>query len=135
MFGAACAAILAPSEACVPGLVRPSQSAVPAGFGGHACAVTMAPSPPACWSPHHDLLTIDAIVSSSSPSSLSRFALGWCSGPPALEKRAVRRQSGIPAQAEMSLAQALRSPHYLILLLERIFFCCSSHSGPIIHKP
>jgi MFS family permease len=37
-----------------------------------------------------------------------------------------------PAQAEMSLAQALRSPQFMILLLTN-FFCCATHSGPIIH--
>jgi predicted MFS family arabinose efflux permease len=37
-----------------------------------------------------------------------------------------------PAHAEMSLAQALRSPQFIILLLTN-FFCCATHSGPIIH--
>jgi MFS family permease len=32
----------------------------------------------------------------------------------------------------MSLAQALRSPQFIILLLTN-FFCCATHSGPIIH--
>jgi MFS family permease len=32
----------------------------------------------------------------------------------------------------MSLAQALRSPQFVILLLTN-FFCCATHSGPIIH--
>jgi MFS family permease len=36
------------------------------------------------------------------------------------------------AQAEMSLAQALRSPQFAILLATN-FFCCATHSGPIIH--
>ena len=40
--------------------------------------------------------------------------------------------SGDPAQAEMSLAQALRSPQFIILLATN-FFCCATHSGPIIH--
>jgi MFS family permease len=35
-------------------------------------------------------------------------------------------------QAEMSLAQALRSPQFAILLATN-FFCCATHSGPIIH--
>jgi MFS family permease len=32
----------------------------------------------------------------------------------------------------MSLGQALRSPQFVILLLTN-FFCCATHSGPIIH--
>ena len=36
--------------------------------------------------------------------------------------------SGDPAQAEMSLAQALRSPQFIILLLTN-FFCCATHRG------
>src|SRR6266568_1278516 len=50
---------------------------------------------------------------------------------PALESRP-SAASGDPAQAEMSLAQALRSPQFIILLLTN-FFCCATHSGPIIH--
>jgi MFS family permease len=40
--------------------------------------------------------------------------------------------SGNPAQGEMSLSQALRSPQFIILLATN-FFCCATHSGPIIH--
>jgi MFS family permease len=40
--------------------------------------------------------------------------------------------SGDPAQEEMSLSQALRSPQFIILLATN-FFCCATHSGPIIH--
>jgi MFS family permease len=40
--------------------------------------------------------------------------------------------SGEPAPPEMSLTQALRSPQFIILLLTN-FFCCATHSGPIIH--
>jgi MFS family permease len=50
---------------------------------------------------------------------------------PALES-APSAPSGNPANAEMSLAQALRSPQFIILLLTN-FFCCATHSGPIIH--
>ena len=32
----------------------------------------------------------------------------------------------------MSVGQALRSPQFIILLLTN-FFCCATHSGPIIH--
>jgi len=35
-------------------------------------------------------------------------------------------------QSEMSLGQAVRSPQFIILLATN-FFCCATHSGPIIH--
>src|SRR6478672_9367618 len=50
---------------------------------------------------------------------------------PALESGA-SVPSGEAGQTEMSLAQALRSPQFIILLLTN-FFCCATHSGPIIH--
>jgi predicted MFS family arabinose efflux permease len=50
---------------------------------------------------------------------------------PALES-GPSTSSGEPAPPEMSLAQALRSPQFIILLLTN-FFCCATHSGPIIH--
>ena len=46
-------------------------------------------------------------------------------------RRAVRAV-GESAPADMTLAQALRSPQFIILLLTN-FFCCATHSGPIIH--
>jgi MFS family permease len=50
---------------------------------------------------------------------------------PALESGPAAPSSE-PAQPEMSRAQALRSPQFIILLLTN-FFCCATHSGPIIH--
>ena len=51
--------------------------------------------------------------------------------PPALEA-GPSAPSGDPAQADMTLAQALRSPQFIILIATN-FFCCATHSGPIIH--
>src|SRR6202012_2870159 len=52
--------------------------------------------------------------------------------PPALERgEAAPAGDGAPP-AEMSLAQALRSPQFIILLTTN-FLCCATHSGPIIH--
>jgi MFS family permease len=51
---------------------------------------------------------------------------------PALQsEHADTADDGAPQQA-MSLTQALRSPQFIILLLTN-FFCCATHSGPIIH--
>jgi len=36
------------------------------------------------------------------------------------------------ADPDMTLSQALRSPQFIILLATN-FFCCATHSGPIIH--
>ncbi len=52
--------------------------------------------------------------------------------PPALES-AHAAPSGDDAPApDMSIAQALRSPQFIILLATN-FLCCATHSGPIIH--
>jgi MFS family permease len=40
--------------------------------------------------------------------------------------------TGDASQPELSRAAALRSPQFIILLLTN-FFCCATHSGPIIH--
>ena len=50
--------------------------------------------------------------------------------PPVQEnEQAAASVNGAPS---MTLAQALRSPQFIILLLTN-FFCCATHSGPIIH--
>jgi MFS family permease len=51
--------------------------------------------------------------------------------PPALAAGAAASGEAGP-QAEMSRAEAIRSPQFLILLATN-FFCCATHSGPIIH--
>jgi len=91
--------------------------------------MTMAPL--AAWLvSHHDWRTsmqIVALIVASimiPVSLLVRRAPALASGPSA--------PSGDSAQADMTLAQALRSPQFIILLLTN-FFCCATHSGPIIH--
>jgi MFS family permease len=51
--------------------------------------------------------------------------------PPALAGGAAPSGDAGP-QPEMSIAQAVRSPQFIILLATN-FFCCATHSGPIIH--
>jgi len=51
---------------------------------------------------------------------------------PALAAALAAPSDGATPPAEMSLAQALRSPQFVILLATN-FFCCATHSGPIIH--
>src|SRR5580692_9223267 len=50
---------------------------------------------------------------------------------PALDAPAATSNGEAPP-AEMSLGEALRSPQFIILLATN-FFCCATHSGPIIH--
>ncbi len=130
MVGAACAAIFAPMMACVTGWFDTHRglavSLVSAGMG--MAPMTMAPL--AAWLiSHHDWRTSMQIVAlvvaviMIPVSMLVRRAPALASVPSAL--------SAEPA-AEMSLAQALRSPQFVILLLTN-FFCCATHSGPIIH--
>jgi MFS family permease len=51
---------------------------------------------------------------------------------PALERGPSASSDTAVPKTEMSLAQALRSPQFVILLATN-FFCCATHSGPIIH--
>ena len=131
MVGAATAAIFAPMMACVTGWFDTHRSLavslVSAGMG----MAPMTMSPFAAWLvSYHDWRTsmqIVALVVAAimiPVSLLVRRAPALASGPSA--------PSGNGTQAEMSLSQALRSPQFIILLLTN-FFCCATHSGPIIH--
>ena len=51
--------------------------------------------------------------------------------PPALEAAQPPPPRTAPHSA-MTLAQAMRSPQFIILLMTN-FFCCATHSGPIFH--
>jgi len=51
--------------------------------------------------------------------------------PPALENKSAAAMPG-EADSTMSVGQALKSPQFMTLLLTN-FFCCATHSGPIIH--
>src|SRR5712664_20334 len=131
MVGAACAAIFAPMMACVTGWFDTHRSLavslVSAGMG--MAPMTMAPL--AAWLvSHHDWRTSMQIVALIVASIMIPVLL--------LVRRAPALASGSSApsgdsvQADMTLAQALRSPQFIILLLTN-FFCCATHSGPIIH--
>jgi MFS family permease len=131
MVGSATAAIFAPMMAAVTGWFDTHRSLavslVSAGMG----MAPMTMSPLAAWLiSNHDWRTsmrIIALVVAAimiPASLLVRRAPALESGP--------ATPSGEPAQPEMSRAQALRSPQFIILLLTN-FFCCATHSGPIIH--
>jgi MFS family permease len=131
MVGAATAAIFAPMMACVTGWFDTHRSLavslVSAGMG----MAPMTMSPLAAWLVSNfdwrTSMQIVALVVAAimiPVSLLVRRAPALAAGPSA--------PSDDPAQVDMTLAQALRSPQFIILLLTN-FFCCATHSGPIIH--
>jgi MFS family permease len=132
MVGGATAAIFAPMMATVTGWFDTHRSLavslVSAGMG----MAPMTMSPLVAWLvSNHDWRTsmqILAVVVAAimiPVSLLVRRAPALDGGPSASSDTAVPK-------TEMSLAQALRSPQFVILLATN-FFCCATHSGPIIH--
>jgi MFS family permease len=103
-------------------------SLVSAGMG----MAPMTMSPLVAWLvSHHDWRTsmqILAVVVAAIMIPVSLFVRRA----PALRAAPAVASGGAAPQAEMSIAQALRSPQFAILLATN-FFCCATHSGPIIH--
>ena len=131
MVGGSIAAIFAPMMATVTGWFDTHRSLavslVSAGMG--MAPMTMAPL--AAWLvSNHDWRTSMQIVALVVGAIMIPVSL-LVRRPPALDS-ALSVPSGDPAPAEMSLAQALRSPQFIILVATN-FFCCATHSGPIIH--
>jgi MFS family permease len=132
LVGAATAAIFVPMMACVTGWFDTHRSLavslVSAGMG----MAPMTMSPLVAWLVSiHDWRTSMQIVSVIVAVIMIPVSL--------LVRRAPDITSGsVPAPetgavpAEMSLGEAVRSPQFVILLLTN-FFCCATHSGPIIH--
>ncbi|QHO76303.1 MFS transporter [Bradyrhizobium sp. CCBAU 051011] len=131
MVGGAAAAIFAPMMATVTGWFDTHRSLavslVSAGMG----MAPMTMSPLAAWLvSNHDWRTSMQIVALVVAAIMIPVSL-LVRRAPALESKAAAPTSA-SAEPEMSLAQALRSPQFIILLLTN-FFCCATHSGPIIH--
>ncbi|MGZ6235596.1 MAG: MFS transporter, partial [Vulcanimicrobiaceae bacterium] len=132
MVGGAAAAIFAPAMATVTGWFDTHRSLavslVSAGMG----MAPMTMSPLAAWLiSNHDWRTslqILAIVVAALMIPVSLLVRRA----PALEGEHAASAGEAGSQPAMSLAQALRSPQFIILLLTN-FFCCATHSGPIIH--
>src|ERR1700682_2293938 len=122
MVGAACAAIFAPMMACVTGWFDTHRSLavslVSAGMG--MAPMTMAPF--AAWLvSHHDWRTSMQIVALVVASIMIPVSL-LVRRAPALEAAPSTPVGDSAPQEEMSLAQALRSPQFIVLLLTN-FFC------------
>jgi len=132
LIGGSIAAIFAPMMACVTGWfdtrVSLAVSLVSAGMG--IAPMTMAPL--VAWLVSgHDWRTTLQIVAGIVASIMIPVAL-LVRRPPALASATAAAPVNGGPQAEMSVGEAVRSPQFIILLLTN-FFCCATHSGPIIH--
>lgn len=132
MVGGATAAIFAPMMATVTGWFDTHRSLavslVSAGMG----MAPMTMSPLVAWLvSHHDWRTSMQILALVVAAIMIPTSL-FIRRAPALGAALAAPAGAAAPQAEMSLAQALRSPQFLILLATN-FFCCATHSGPIIH--
>src|SRR6202012_3359146 len=132
MVGGATAAIFAPMMAAVTGWfdthLSLAVSLVSAGMG----MAPMTMSPLAAWLvSHHDWGTTMLIMSGILAAIMIPTSF-LIRRPPALAAAASMPSDGATPAAEMSLGEALRSPQFIILVATN-FFCCATHSGPIIH--
>ncbi len=131
LAGAATAAIFAPMMACVTGWFDTHRSLavslVSAGMG----MAPMTMSPLVAWLvSSYDWRTTMQILSLVVAAIMIPVSL-LVRRPPALAGGAAAIGDAGP-QSELSLGQAVRSPQFIILLATN-FFCCATHSGPIIH--
>src|SRR5215468_2298468 len=129
--GASIAAIFPPMMACVTGWFDTHRSLavslVSAGMG----TAPMTMSPLAAWLVSiYDWRTSMLIISAVAAAVMIPVSL-LVRRPPALEGGGAAAVAGGEDSA-MSVGQALKSPQFIILLLTN-FFCCATHSGPIIH--
>src|SRR6185437_5291014 len=132
MVGGATAAIFAPMMATVTGWFETHRSLavslVSAGMG----MAPMTMSPLVAWLvSHHDWRTTMLIVSGVVAAIMIPVSL-LVRRPPALNAAPSAPAAGAAMPAEMSIGEALRSPQFIILIATN-FFCCATHSGPIIH--
>jgi MFS family permease len=137
LVGGSIAAIFAPMMATVTGWfdanrVSLAVSLVSAGMG--IAPMTLAPL--VAWLVSgHDWRTTLQIVAGIVAVIMIPVSL-LVRRPPALAAASAAGSPGaLPngeSPAEMSVGEAVRSPQFIILLLTN-FFCCATHSGPIIH--
>ncbi|HTB01320.1 MAG TPA: MFS transporter [Bradyrhizobium sp.] len=131
IIGAATSAIFAPMMATVTGWFETQRSLavslVSAGMG--MAPLTMSPLVARLVSTY-DWRTTMQILAVVVASIMIPVAL-LVRRPPALVRGAAASGDTGP-QSEMSISQAVRSPQFIILLATN-FFCCATHSGPIIH--
>jgi MFS family permease len=129
--GAAAAAIFAPMMACVTGWFDTHRSLavslVSAGMG--MAPMTMSPLAARLIS-NHDWRTSLQILAAVTAAIMIPVAL-LVRRPPALNSESPDFATPEP-RSGVTLGQAVRSRQFVTLLLTN-FFCCATHSGPIIH--
>lgn len=132
MVGCAVAAIFAPIMACVTGWFDTQRSLavslVSAGMG--MAPMTMSPFAASLVSTY-DWRSSLQILGVLAGAAMIPTAL-LVRRPPTLERQGAAVVPGRSPHPEMTVAQAVRSPQFVILLLTS-FFCCATHSGPIFH--
>jgi MFS family permease len=134
LVGGGTAAIFAPLMACVTGWFDTNRglavSLVSAGMG--MAPMTVAPF--AAWLVTHNDWRASLLLIAGMAAMLMIPAALLIRRPPALETQPTRNAAPRPGETapDMSVAQAVRSPQFLILLATN-FFCCATHSGPIFH--
>ncbi len=132
LVGGATAAIFAPMMACVTGWFETQRSLavslVSAGMG--MAPMTMAPL--AAWLiTIHDWRTTLLIIAAFAAAVMIPVSL-LVRRPPVPETASAAASVDGQVPSDMSVAQAIKSPQFIILLLTN-FFCCATHSGPIFH--
>jgi len=132
LVGLATSAIFAPIMACVTGWFATQRSLavslVSAGFG--VAPLTMSPWVARLAASHdwRQVLQIVAILVVAVIVPVSFLVRR----PPALEGRPTQSGGTATAEPTMPIGQFIRSPPFIVLILTN-FFCCATHSGPIIH--
>ena len=132
LVGLATSAIFAPIMACVTGWFSTQRSLavslVSAGFG--VAPLTMSP-----WIARlasvYDWRQVLQIVAVLVVSVLVPVSL-LVRRPPALEQASAQGSNAASAEPAMPIERLIRSPQFIVLVLTN-FFCCATHSGPIIH--
>jgi MFS family permease len=132
LVGLATSAIFAPIIACVTGWFVTQRSLavslVSAGFG--VAPLTMSP-----WvarlAASHDWRQVLQIVATLAVSVMVPISL-LVRRPPALEHVPATAGGIASADSVIPIGQLIRSAPFIVLVLTN-FFCCATHSGPIIH--
>ncbi|WP_398495240.1 MFS transporter [Variovorax sp.] len=132
VVGIGAAAIFAPMMACVTGWFDTHRSLavslVSAGMG----VAPMTMSPLAAWLVQtHDWRSALQLIAALAAVTMIPLAL-LVRRPPALRQAASAAAPEASRESSLSVAQALRSPPFLILVLTS-FLSCATHSGPIFH--
>ena len=132
LVGLATSAIFAPTMACVTGWFATQRSLavslVSAGFG--VAPLTM--SPWVAWlAASHNWRQVLQIVAILVVAVIVPVSL-LVRRPPALERLPAQMDGAAAAEPTMPIRQLIRSSPFIVLLLTN-FFCCATHSGPIVH--